>query len=444
MNAVIEMGASVAECGIVVSLCNRFLGFRNQKMMVAKSLAFFLLLLAENILFTQKQWAGGNAVLAEGLGIAGLMVLIAGYAVLFLGGRTYEKLLIVFFPNIAILSVNMIVLSVIRTLSGEYAAEIIAPGGKARAAVIIFSKLAFFLLCEFVIHLRTRRQYSLSIFQWSIQLSCFLITFLIGYLQLRVSRRTDYMPEFLPVSILIVVLNLLLYVLLNRMRRDSILKEKYRISGISLAAQEKLIDEAREQYMEIRTLRHDMRHYLTTAVELMSEGRIEETKAYIENIIHEKVDRTAYGVGTGDVVIDAVINNRIAICLREHIEIKCMIDSGMKAIDHTDMSVLLSNVLDNAIRGCRHAEKPEITLTIGNRKAFTYIIVKNSIAESVLDRNPDLETDKDDKSAHGFGIMSIRKVAEKYNGSVEFHEEENLFIVEIWLEQPEADRRDRD
>lgn len=444
MNAVIEMGASVAECGIVLSLCNRFLGFRNQKMMVAKSLAFFLLLLAENILFTQKQWAGGNAVLAEGLGIAGLMVLIAGYAVLFLGGRTYEKLLIVFFPNIAILSVNMIVLSVIRTLSGEYAAEIIAPGGKARAAVIIFSKLAFFLLCEFVIHLRTRRQYSLSIFQWSIQLSCFLITFLIGYLQLRVSRRTDYMPEFLPVSILIVVLNLLLYVLLNRMRRDSILKEEYRISGISLAAQEKLIDEAREQYMEIRTLRHDMRHYLTTAAELISEGRIEETKAYIENIIHEKVDRTAYGVDTGDVVIDAVINNRIAICLREHIEIKCMIDSSMKAIDHTDMSVLLSNVLDNAIRGCRHAEEPEITLTIGNRKAFTYIIVKNSIAESVLDRNPDLETDKDDRSAHGFGIMSIRKVAEKYNGSVEFHEEENLFIAEIWLEQPEADRRDRD
>lgn len=437
MSAGIEICASVAECCIVVSLCNRFLGFRNKKMMVVKSLAFFLLLLTENILFTQREWKGINTVFVERLGIVCLILLIAGYVLLFLGGGMYEKILIVLFPNISILSINLIVFSVIRTLSGEFAADIVEPGGKARVWAIIFSKLAFFLLCEFVIHMRGRRQYSLSIFQWSIQLSCFLITFLIAYLQLKISMRTDNMPEFLPVSILIAVLNILLYVLLSRMQRDSILKEEYRISGISLAAQEKLIDEAREQYTEIRTLRHDMRHYLTTAAELISEGRAEETKAYIENIIHEKVDRTAYGVDTGDVVIDAVINNRIAICLREHIEIKCMIDSGMKAVDHTDMSVLLSNVLDNAIQGCRHVEKPEIELTIGNRKAFTYIIVKNRIAESVLCKNPDLETDKEDKSAHGFGIMSIRKVAEKYNGSVEFREEENLFITEIWLEQPE-------
>lgn len=444
MNTVIEISASAAECCIVVSLCNRFLGFRNKKMTVVKSLAFFLILLTENILFTQREWKSGSGVWIESLEIVFLIVLIAGYVLLFLGGRIYEKVLITIFPIIGILTINLIVFSVIRALSGEYAADIVKPGGKARVLAIIFSKLAFFLLCEFVIRMRGRRQYSLSIFQWSIQLSCFLITFLIGYLQLKISMRTDNMPEFLPVSILIAVLNILLYVLLNRMRKDSILKEEYRISGISLAAQEKLIDEAREQYMEIRTLRHDMRHYLTTAAELISEGRTEETKAYIENIVHEKVDRSAYGVDTGDVVIDAVINNRIGICLREHIEIKCMIDSDMKAIDHTDMSVLLSNVLDNAIEGCKRVEKPEIALTIGNRKAFTYIIVKNSIVESVLSRNPDLETDKDDKPAHGFGIMSIRKVAKKYNGSVEFHEEGNLFITEIWLEQPETGRGNTD
>lgn len=440
MSDVSEILASVSECWIVVRLCNRFLGFRNPKFKFLKSMGFFLVLLTENIMFTQKEWRNDISFVVETLGIVCLIVLCLGYVFLFLDGRVNEKILIAIFPAAAILPINLMIFNVLRTLSGEYAVEIIQPGGKARIPTIIFSKLAFFLLCEFVIHMRRRRQYSLSFFQWGIQFSCFFITFLIAYLQLNISTKIDNMPEFLPISILIAAMNVLLYVLLNRMQRDNMLKGGYKISGITLAAQEKLIGEAREQYTEIRTLRHDMRHYLTTAAELISGDRAEEAKAYIENIIHEKVDRTACGVDTGDVVIDAVVNNRIAICLRERIEIKCMIDSSMRGIDHTDMSVLLSNVLDNAIRGCEGAPKPGIELVIGNRKSFTYIIVKNSIAASVLSKNPELVTDKEDKSAHGFGIMSIRKVAEKYNGSVEFSEKDNLFIVEIWLEQPETDR----
>lgn len=437
MSNVSEILASVSECWIVVHLYNRFLGFRNPRMKVLKSLGFFLLLLTENILFTQKEWRSEVSFLVESLGIVCLIVLCVGYVFLFMNGKPHEKILIALFPAVAILPINLMIFNILRTLSGEYMADIIQPGGRARIPTLIFSKLAFFLLCEFVIHMRGRRQYSLSFFQWGIQFSCFFITFLIAYLQLNISTKTDNMPEFLPISILIAAMNVLLYVLLDRMQRDNMQKEGYRISGITLTAQERLIHEAREQYMEIRTLRHDMRHYLTTAVELISEGRIEEARAYIENIIHEKVDRTAYGVDTGDVVIDAVVNNRIAICLREGIEMKCMIDSRMKGIDHTDMSVLLSNMLDNAIRGCEGTSEPGIELIIGNRKSFTYIIVKNSIAESVLSKNPDLVTDQEDKSAHGFGIMSIHKVAEKYNGSVEFSEKENLFIAEIWLEQPE-------
>lgn len=61
-------------------------------------------------------------------------------------------------------------------------------------------------------------------------------------------------------------------------------------------------------------------------------------------------------------------------------------------------------------------------------------MVKNSITRSVSDENPKLKTSKKNKSSHGYGIRSIRNIAEKYGGSVNFSEENGCFITEIWLE----------
>ncbi|MBD5455091.1 MAG: GHKL domain-containing protein [Lachnospiraceae bacterium] len=434
MNDIAEIIASLTETYIVVRLCNRSLGFKNKNMALLKSVVIFIILAAENILTSQEEWKGQQNILIASLTFILFISLVGIYVFLFLDGKTFDKLLITIMPAITILPINMIIISMIRALSGEYIVDIVEPGGKARIWALIFSKLAFFLVAEFIIHMKKRNQYSLSIFQWSIQLSCFFITFLIAYLLFNISLKNDNMPEFLPVSILIIVLNILLYVLLDRMNRDNRIKEEYRISKINLAAQERLVDEARKQYMEMKTLRHDMRHYLMTAAELIGAGRPKEAKDYIEKIVDEKMDQAAFGIDTGDVVIDAVINSRIAFCLKSHIEMKCMIDSQFKGVNNIDMSVLLSNALDNAINGCTGTESAAIELIIGTRKAFTYIIVKNSIKESVLAKNPNLKTDKENKTAHGFGIMSIRKIAEKYNGSVEFKEVDHTFIVEIWLE----------
>lgn len=434
MDNIAEITASLVETYIVVRFCNRFLGFRNQKMAAVKSVAFFLVLAFEDLLANQTEW-GSRTVFLESVSFLFFIALITAYAFLFLNGRVYEKTFPAIFIAIAIPSVNLTILNSIRALSGESGvADIIEFGGKARMPALIFSKLAFFLLCEFVLHMKKRKQYAVSLFQWAVYLSGFLITFLMACLQLVISVKKDMMQTELLMSVLIIMLNVLLYILLEQMKRDSMIKEEYRISKISIAAQERFVDEARKQYMEMKTLRHDMRHYLTAAVELLRADRAEDAKAYIEKVIDEKVDRASYGIDTGNVVVDAVVNSRIAVCLENHIEIKCMIDSNFQGVNDIDMSVLLSNVLDNAISGCADAEVPQVSLTIGVRKAFTYIIVENSIRESVLAKNPMLETDKEDKAAHGFGIMSIRKIADKYKGSVEWKENKQFFIVEIWLE----------
>lgn len=431
MSMAVEWIASIAESAMVVGLCNRCLELKNKRFRLLKYLGFLLVLSTENIIGT---------VMIEANYIADILLIgiIGIYVFLFLDGRIYEKILITIFPAITILPINLIILNMFRTLSGEFVTEIIRPGGKVRIPVLLFSKIVFFLVCEFMVYMRRHRWRELNGFRWGIQLSCFVITYLIGWLLFSMSVENDKMPEFLTASVLIAGMNILIYVLLDRMQRDAMLREEHRLSNFSLAAQEERIAETREQYARMQTLRHDMRHYLAAAAELLSEGKTEAARTYIENVLDEQVNRTVVGIDTDNVVVDAVINHCIAVCQQEQIEMKCMIDANSWTVADTDMSVLLSNLLDNAINGCKGVPGPHIELVIGTKKAFTYLVVKNSIASSVLEKNPKLWTDKEDQAMHGFGVLSIRRVAEKYGGSIEFREEKNTFIAEVWLENTDS------
>lgn len=427
MSAFFELAASLSESFIIVRFGNQFLGFRDKRFSWLKSAVYFILISALNVLFSQRD---GYELIS--FGVHALITL--GYVMLFLNGNIIEKILIVIVPIVTILSINLISMNIFRVMVGCYSTDIITPGGKMRVPVLVFSKLAFFFACEFLIHVRRHNQYALGGFQWALQIACFIMTIFISILLWNISVDNDDLPMYFLASIAIGILNIMLYVVMYKMQRDNAIKEEYEISLVNLAAQERFVNEARERYMEMRTVRHDMRHYLMTVAGLIADEKIMEARQYIEKILDEKVNQAVYGIYTGSVVVDAVINNKNALCLKNNIKMKCLIDSQFTDINETDVSILLSNVLDNAVNGCAGAEEPHIELMIGTRKSFTYIIVKNSIRESVLSGNPELKTNKD-KSVHGFGVMSVQKIAEKYGGNVEFREEGNEFITEIWLER---------
>ena len=52
---------------------------------------------------------------------------------------------------------------------------------------------------------------------------------------------------------------------------------------------------------------------------------------------------------------------------------------------------------------------------------------------SVLSDNPELNTSKPDASSHGYGVKTIKSIAEKYNGHASFYEENNKFVCQVNL-----------
>lgn len=429
MNDVIEIAASLASSCIYLRLCNGFLGLKSNRLKWLKSIGFIVMVMITDPAIVKLEIIGD---------ISGYMamIIIFIYSLCFLNGKIWEKLLVSVIPAIIQLPLSMISINLFTSLAGNNRSEVL-PGGSMRFYAIIFAQLIFFIICEVLIKIRSKNTYSLNKFQQIIQMSCFFISFLIAAFLWNYTREhSDASFLFAAIFILILFLNILLYVLMNKMQHDNVTKEELKLLKANLSSQEKMTVEVRERYTEMKTLRHDMKHYFTAAAQLISENKPQEAKEYIENVINEKINPASSVINTGSAVIDAAINNKITACANKGIEIKCLIDTQFVGVKDMDISILLSNLLDNAINGCDISE-PKIDLSIKSQKSFIYIIVKNKISTSVLNDNPNLITKKEDKNNHGFGIKSIKNIAKKYDGSVEFDEKNGYFIAEVWLKNTE-------
>lgn len=424
MNNISEIRVFIFEYCIIAGLCSGLFGLKNEKLELLKSFLLCLGLVTVGFIFRLTEFL-------EGLLPVVMLLIILGYSVLFLKGKIVEKILTLIISTAAAPAINLLVKNLFDAVFGANSA--LSSSGMMDFAVWTASDLIFLLACVIAVKILKKRSNSLTGLQLTILFSCLLITFFIATLfGIVAARQPETMPLFFIVFMLVGILNILLYVLMRKMHRDNVTREEYNLLRSNISAQERLALESRERYSEIRTLRHDMRHYLTTAAGLISDGRPEQAKAYLEQIAEEKIGSSSIGVNTGSAVIDAAVNSKIALCAERGIKTKCVIDTRFEGVSDVDLSILLSNLLENAIEGC-DAPEPLIELDIGRRKSLTYIIVKNSISASVLRDNPNLETSKSDRTAHGFGVKSIRSISEKHDGSVSFREENGKFIAEVWL-----------
>ena len=59
--------------------------------------------------------------------------------------------------------------------------------------------------------------------------------------------------------------------------------------------------------------------------------------------------------------------------------------------------------------------------------------MSNTIKESVIKENPNLETTKGDKTSHGLGMNIIKDITDKYHGDLDYYEEDDRFNVLVRL-----------
>ena len=192
-----------------------------------------------------------------------------------------------------------------------------------------------------------------------------------------------------------------------------------------------------ETYREIAKISHDYKNQMLVTVLMLKNGKITEACNYLSGIVESSIYKIVEYTGISS--IDTVLSEKKRaatekdICMELDISLSSLCD-----IDHTDICIILLNLIDNAIEACLKIENEQdkkIKIILKNVNSMVLLKIENSIAQNInlKGNNTLLETTKSNKQSHGLGLKIANSVAEKYNGSLVIKSENNIFTVTVLL-----------
>ena len=188
-----------------------------------------------------------------------------------------------------------------------------------------------------------------------------------------------------------------------------------------------------------RRLRHDLRHHLNVLGALNAQGRQDEITEYLKQYgaVYDHLSRQKF---SGDPVVDSVLEYYLTMAGEEEIDVKCRaaLSEGGSGVNAMDMTVLLGNCLENAMKAMRPLPAGERRLSVEMvpARAMVLLRVQNTCAPSGDSGGPagweafavQRETD-----LRSVGLHSIAVIAEKYGGSAQFQRQDGIFTTRVIL-----------
>ena len=144
---------------------------------------------------------------------------------------------------------------------------------------------------------------------------------------------------------------------------------------------------------------------------------------------------------TGNDALDALLFVKGLVCEREGITLSCIADgSALAFMDPVDIYSLVGNALDNSLDAVRKVDDPEkraIGLVARRTGGMLTLNVTNYFNGTVTMVDGLPKTTAADPTGHGLGTRSMRDVAEKYDGTVTFSSDGDVFHVNALIPIPE-------
>lgn len=193
---------------------------------------------------------------------------------------------------------------------------------------------------------------------------------------------------------------------------------------------EKHLNEVRSIHKEMRGYKHDFHHHLQTLKVQIESGEIERAIAYIEEL-----DKALMNVDTllktGNVSLDAILSAKIAQAKAENISVtvKANVPDSL-TISDAELSIIVGNLLDNAIEACRTVRGERFIRIYATMKGnMLYFSMLNTAGEKKKKIGSLFATQKD--GMHGFGLRRAEAILEEHGGWVKYNSEDGAFTSEF-------------
>lgn len=183
-------------------------------------------------------------------------------------------------------------------------------------------------------------------------------------------------------------------------------------------------------YSDIRGIRHDINDHIMVLGNLLEKGNTDEAVTYL-NEWQNGFPIPEINAKTGNPVTDIVISEKRREAEETGIDfVQNFHYPSSGKVESIDIGVILNNALSNAIRAASESDNPRIEVKSWKNNNAYLIQVKNCFSGKLsLDPQTGLpETSKDDKESHGYGLINMKRITEKYYGTIQLEQEENMVI----------------
>ena len=164
------------------------------------------------------------------------------------------------------------------------------------------------------------------------------------------------------------------------------------------------------------------------AAVFLEEKQGENAREQLQGIVDTIAVKCMY---SNNKIADALLSQKAKVCDEYGIQLSCKLDFPENMpIDNARLCIILSNLLDNAIRACRRLDeqalknqKPFISLKAVEQFGYLVLRQENSFSGVVEDRR------NGDFSEHGLGLEIVKSVADELNGELIVSNDDRVFVT---------------
>ncbi len=194
--------------------------------------------------------------------------------------------------------------------------------------------------------------------------------------------------------------------------------------------------EQKRMLEEFQVEKHNLINELAVLRGSIEDGDKESAVRNLNKIINN-FSNTEKVSNSGNSTVDAIINFKYTTAKEYGINfrLKVFIPNELP-IEQSDVGVVLGNAIDNAIEAVRKCKssKKVIEISMGVKKEAWIIVIKNPYEKEIKrDRNGNILSTKTKEYRRGYGLKSIERIVEKYQGESIIDTENGRFSLTMVL-----------
>ena len=171
-----------------------------------------------------------------------------------------------------------------------------------------------------------------------------------------------------------------------------------------------------DSYTAQRRLTHEFTHHITALAALLDQKDLTGAQQYIAGVSKAVAAGTTI-MDTHNPLLDSILSKKYEEASAKGVDVYFdLCDLKELPFDSTDMVIVLSNLLDNAIYAAAAALPPEVYVRIRKNQGEYLISVRNRVQEDVEVTEEMLPRSTKRGSGHGMGLVNVQEVLAKYGG----------------------------